>query len=101
MERFHESYEQYLDLIKNSEDEYEDERETNLGAVLASLSFNDDDSINNRYELSEKTYELCYNKACILIGQGNYKQALEKLNAAEGNLSSNLTITHLHSNLMT
>jgi len=85
LERYEECYDQYLELIKNSDDEYEDERETNLAAVVASLSIeNNDQLIKNKPELREQTYELCYNKACILLGQQDYENALQKLNTAEG-----------------
>jgi signal recognition particle subunit SRP72 len=36
--RFVECMELYKDLIKNTQDDYEAERETNLSAVIASLS---------------------------------------------------------------
>jgi len=84
LERFEECYDQYLELIKNSDDDYEDERETNLAAVVASLSIDNNQSVKSRPELGEQTYELCYNKACVLLGQEKYDQALNKLNAAEG-----------------
>lgn len=34
--------------------------------------------------LSETTYELCYNTACALIGQGQLTEAFNKLQQAEG-----------------
>jgi len=34
--------------------------------------------------LREDTYELCYNAACLLIGREEYKEALDKLQQAEG-----------------
>jgi len=34
--------------------------------------------------LPETTYELCYNAACSLIGQGQLTEALGKLQQAEG-----------------
>lgn len=34
--------------------------------------------------LSESTYELCYNAACALIGQGKLTEAFNKLQQAEG-----------------
>ncbi|RWS29899.1 nucleolar protein 56-like isoform X1 [Leptotrombidium deliense] len=83
LERYDECYELYIDLIKNSEDEYEDERETNLSAVIASLSLYDNKQNTNIAQLGEKTYELCYNKACVYLGSGDYKTALSKLNDSE------------------
>jgi hypothetical protein len=34
-------------------------------------------------ELENKTYELCYNSACISLSKGNYEEAKEKLVKAE------------------
>lgn len=34
-------------------------------------------------ELSDKTYELCYNNSCIELGKKKYEAALKKLIAAE------------------
>lgn len=38
LERFNECKTVYTDLIRNSQDEYEEERKTNLAAVVASIS---------------------------------------------------------------
>lgn len=35
-------------------------------------------------DLPESTYELCYNAACALIGQGTLTEAFNKLQQAEG-----------------
>jgi hypothetical protein len=35
--RYEECFDVYRDIIKNSTDDYEDERETNLAAVMANL----------------------------------------------------------------
>ena len=80
LERFDESYALYLDLIKNSQDDYEDERETNLAAVAASLRKT---GSNISVELGEQTYELCYNKACLAISDGNLEEASDLLKKAE------------------
>ncbi len=37
--------------------------------------------------LPESSYELCYNAACCLIGQGQLSQAMQKLQKAEGQRS--------------
>jgi signal recognition particle subunit SRP72 len=85
LERFDECFDQYLDLIKNSDDDYEDERQTNLAAVVASLSINGkEESIKSKPQIEEQTYELIYNKACALLGSHRYEEALQKLNSAEG-----------------
>ena len=80
LEKFDESYALYLDLIKNSQDEYEDERETNLAAVAASLRKTGKEV---SVDLGEQTYELCYNKACLEICSGNLESACSLLKKAE------------------
>ena len=44
--------------------------------------------------LSETTYELCYNAACSLIGQGQLTEALNKLQQAEGESGLLLVLFH-------
>lgn len=39
LERFEECFDVYRDIIKNSDDDYENERTTNLSAVVANLAF--------------------------------------------------------------
>lgn len=39
LERFEECFESYRDIIKNTDDDYDDERTTNLSAVVANLAF--------------------------------------------------------------
>ncbi|XP_020610040.1 signal recognition particle subunit SRP72-like [Orbicella faveolata] len=72
----------YRDLIKNSQDDYGDERETNLAAVIAAASqwgrLKMDDP-----GLREDTYELCYNSACLSLGQSDVEVAQQKLRRAE------------------
>ncbi len=87
IEDYEQSYTSYIELIKNSGDDYEDERYVNLTAVLAGLSLEKkagdvDDA--DFLDLSENTYEIVYNKACILIGKGQYEAAVKKLEQAEG-----------------
>uniref|UniRef100_A0AAR2IQ30 Signal recognition particle subunit SRP72 n=1 Tax=Pygocentrus nattereri TaxID=42514 RepID=A0AAR2IQ30_PYGNA len=72
----------YKDLIRNSQDEYEEERKTNLAAVLAARSTWENATAEDM-GLPESTYELCYNAACSLIGRGQLSQALKKLQEAE------------------
>lgn len=38
LERYEDCFDAYRDIIKNSDDDYEDERTTNLGAVVANLA---------------------------------------------------------------
>ncbi|XP_063221217.1 signal recognition particle subunit SRP72 [Bacillus rossius redtenbacheri] len=81
LERFQECFDVYRDVIKNSSDENENERETNLFAVVANLC-----AENPSYEapqLREDTYELSYNAVCQLIGRGLYQEAEKKLKTTE------------------
>ncbi|XP_004085026.1 signal recognition particle subunit SRP72 [Oryzias latipes] len=82
MERYSECRSVYTDLIRNSQDEYEEERKTNLSAVVAAMSQWEQTPMED-LGLSEVTYELCYNAACALIGQGQLTEALSKLQQAE------------------
>ncbi|CAH3122603.1 unnamed protein product [Pocillopora meandrina] len=72
----------YKDLIKNSQDEYGDERETNLAAVIAAAS--QWGGLQMEVPgLREDTYELCYNAACLSLGQNDVEAAQQKLKRAE------------------
>ncbi|CAB1337310.1 unnamed protein product [Coregonus sp. 'balchen'] len=82
MERYDECKTVYTDLIRNSQDEYEEERKTNLSAVVAAMSTWEKASPDD-LGLSETTYELSYNAACTLIGQGQLAEAMNKLQEAE------------------
>lgn len=135
LERYDECKSVYTDLIRNSQDEYEEERKTNLAAVVASISQWEDTPLvstppqqlfvfyywsqnllvfkhcvgaeyaagqlpyihfvwffkisfssllQEDLGLPESTYELCYNAACTLIGQGQLTEAFNKLRQAEG-----------------
>ncbi|XP_060577385.1 signal recognition particle subunit SRP72-like [Ruditapes philippinarum] len=82
LEEYDECYKLYRDLIKNSQDEFDEERETNLSAVLASLQMWDGTDVEESSS-RDSTYELCYNHACYLIGKGDLKGAEQKLRQAE------------------
>ncbi|KAM6261593.1 signal recognition particle subunit SRP72 [Porphyrio hochstetteri] len=82
LERYDECLAAYRDLIRNSQDEYEEERRTNLSAVVAAQS-TWEKVMPEDLGLREATYELCYNSACALIGQGKLSQAMKKLQKAE------------------
>uniref|UniRef100_A0A8D3DRE0 Signal recognition particle subunit SRP72 n=1 Tax=Scophthalmus maximus TaxID=52904 RepID=A0A8D3DRE0_SCOMX len=85
LERYSECKSVYTDLIRNSQDEYEEERKTNLAAVLAAMSqcFPVWTNVFEDLGLPDSTYELCYNTACALIGQGQLTEAFNKLQQAE------------------
>uniref|UniRef100_A0A671RQF9 Signal recognition particle subunit SRP72 n=1 Tax=Sinocyclocheilus anshuiensis TaxID=1608454 RepID=A0A671RQF9_9TELE len=80
LERYDECLAVYKDMIRNSQDDYEEERKTNLSAVLAAQSTWESTS---DLGLPESSYELCYNAACFLIGQGQLSQGMQKLQKAE------------------
>ncbi|XP_048451829.1 signal recognition particle subunit SRP72 isoform X2 [Rhincodon typus] len=82
LERYEDCLSVYRDLIRNSQDEYEEERKTNLSAVVAALSIWEN-SFPDDLGLPETAYELCYNAACTLIGEGKLPQAMIKLQKAE------------------
>uniref|UniRef100_A0A8C9EQA0 Signal recognition particle subunit SRP72 n=1 Tax=Pavo cristatus TaxID=9049 RepID=A0A8C9EQA0_PAVCR len=85
LERYDDCLAAYRDLIRNSQDEYEEERKTNLSAVVAAQSTWERVMPEN-LGLREATYELCYNNACALIGQGKLNEAVKKLQKAEGKI---------------
>ncbi|NWT24954.1 SRP72 protein, partial [Cardinalis cardinalis] len=82
LERYDDCLAAYRDLIRNSQDEYEEERKTNLSAVVAAQS-TWEKVVPEDLGLREATYELCYNSACTLIGQGKLNEAMKKLQKAE------------------
>ncbi|KAF3694214.1 Signal recognition particle subunit SRP72 [Channa argus] len=82
LERYNECRSVYTDLIRNSQDEYEEERKTNLAAVVAAMSQWEKAPLED-LGLPDLTYELCYNAACTLIGQGHLTEAFNKLRQAE------------------
>lgn len=70
-------------MIKNSSDDYEDERYANLTAVLSGLLAEKANFKSDLLDLNENTYEIIYNKACVLLSTGEYHAAIKKLNQAE------------------
>ncbi|XP_047114553.1 signal recognition particle subunit SRP72 [Schistocerca piceifrons] len=81
LEKYEECFDVYRDIIKNSNDDYEDEREANLSAVISNLCV--EDPKRDVPQLREHTYELSYNAACQLISRGQYQEAEKKLKIAE------------------
>ncbi|KAF3825180.1 hypothetical protein GH733_005814 [Mirounga leonina] len=82
LERYDECLAVYRDLVRNSQDDYDEERKTNLSAVVAAQS-NWEKVVPENLGLQEGTHELCYNTACALIGQGQLSQAMKILQKAE------------------
>lgn len=59
--RYEECFDVYRDIIKNSTDDYEEERETNLAAVVANLCL--ENSVSRRIIATSELDLLC----CLLI----------------------------------
>ncbi|NWU76809.1 SRP72 protein, partial [Onychorhynchus coronatus] len=91
LERYDDCLAAYRDLIRNSQDEYEEERKTNLSAVVAAQS-TWEKVVPEDLGLREATYELCYNSACALIGQGKLNEAMKKLHKAEGEVRGKVCV---------
>ncbi|XP_078587829.1 signal recognition particle subunit SRP72-like [Branchiostoma floridae x Branchiostoma japonicum] len=89
LEKHDECLELYRDLIRNSQDEFDEERETNLAAVVAAAQMWGGKELED-YGLRESTYELSYNAACSQLSKGNVKGAEEKLQKAEELCRQNL-----------
>jgi signal recognition particle subunit SRP72 len=81
LERYQESFDVYRDIIKNTDDNYEEERQTNLAAVIANICMNG--KLMDMPTFASDTYELSYNIACHLIGKGKIIEAEQKLKHAE------------------
>ncbi|XP_063770679.1 signal recognition particle subunit SRP72 [Pseudophryne corroboree] len=82
LEHYEECLSVYRDIIRNSQDDYDEERQTNMSAVVAAMSIWGM-GMPEDFGLQETSYELCYNAACTLIGQGKLRQAMKKLQEAE------------------
>lgn len=81
LENYDDCFEVYRDVIKNATDDYEDEREANLAAVMANLAV--DNPGKKLPQLRENTYELMYNAACQLVARSLFNEAEKKLKAVE------------------
>ncbi|EDW67694.1 signal recognition particle subunit SRP72 [Drosophila virilis] len=80
LERYEDCLDAYKEIIKNSSDEYEDERRTNLSAVAANLALDKEKDV---LEVPEDTYEQYFNSACIQSNRQKYVEAERKLRTSE------------------
>ncbi|XP_026328538.1 signal recognition particle subunit SRP72 [Hyposmocoma kahamanoa] len=81
LEQYQDCYNLYRDIVKNTTDEYEDERKANMAAVVANLA-----ALNPNSDLpqfGENTYELAYNAGSTLAMRGKYNDAMPVLKRAE------------------
>jgi signal recognition particle subunit SRP72 len=82
-ELFNECYETYVDLIRNSSDDYEAERATNLIASIACMTLTG--GTVGLSDLPEVTFEQHYNHACFwLNSQKSSEMPVLKLKQSEG-----------------
>ncbi|XP_065166008.1 signal recognition particle subunit SRP72 [Atheta coriaria] len=83
LERYQESFNAYDEIIRSDpNDDYEEERQTNLSAVVSSL--NDAKMLKSvENQLQEDTYEMCYNKALMYAQAENFQEAEKLLKKAE------------------
>merc|ERR1712141_703111 len=70
LEQYEESYAVYRDLLKNSSDDFEQERLTNL---QASAVFVQNAPVAD--ESQDESYELCYNRGCQLLSRKKWQEA--------------------------
>jgi len=87
IERFEDCLQIYRQLVKEADDEYEDERLTNISAVAASLNLSGNQGVASSVEsiinCGEKTYEKAFNMAFKDISDGNYVGAEGKLRESD------------------
>ncbi|XP_078455184.1 signal recognition particle subunit SRP72 isoform X2 [Lampetra planeri] len=84
LERYEDCLAVYRDLIRNSQDDYDEERMTNLSAAYAAVAmWTDSAACDNDFGFAEESYEQCYNMACALLGQGKLLEAMQTLGKAQ------------------
>ncbi|XP_076067032.1 signal recognition particle 72 [Oratosquilla oratoria] len=83
LERYDECYNTYRDIIRSTSDDFEDERKTNMSAVVTNRLL--EGSEDASFDVEEATYELQYNGACQLLAKGQVSKALTQLQLAEQN----------------
>lgn len=81
LEEYEDCYSLYRDIVKNSSDDYEDERTTNMSAVVANLYSPENDK---KYpDFGDSAYELVYNNACALSNANKFDEAEKRLKQSE------------------
>ncbi|CAH0699705.1 unnamed protein product [Spodoptera exigua] len=88
LEQYQDCYNLYRDIVKNTTDEYEDERKANMSAVVANLAALNPSADLPQFE--ENTYELSYNAGSTLAMRGKYNEALPVLKRAEQSCSESV-----------
>jgi signal recognition particle subunit SRP72 len=86
LEEYGSSLKLYRDLMRHTQDDFGDEREANVSAVLVGQLSQSPNSWDEELtsQLRTNTYELCYNNACMLLYRGQATEAEATLHKAEG-----------------
>ena len=84
LERFSECFEIYRDIIRNSmaDDDFEEERMTNLAAVSANLEYGGEGQ-NTFPGQDSNSYEMVYNRACYHLAAERWDEACSDLKKSE------------------
>ncbi|XP_050420854.1 signal recognition particle subunit SRP72 [Adelges cooleyi] len=82
LEKYRECFDLYRDIIKQSKDSFNNERETNLTAVISQLSKLGEKKYDVPTVKQDNTYEFMYNVACVLIERGDIAKAQDLLEQA-------------------
>ncbi|VDP12897.1 unnamed protein product [Soboliphyme baturini] len=90
LEEYDECYRLYKDLVKNSADEFDNEREANLLAVCAQLRYSNEHQPEVQ-SVAADSFEQLYNNACGLIAAKEYAEALNVLGEAEVKYNSSIS----------
>jgi len=72
----------YHELMRHSQDDYSDEREANMIAVVAAAKMWDQQDIDAPVLREDASYEINYNYSCLLMARGELQTASDKLNHA-------------------
>ena len=85
LEKYNECFNIYRDIVKNSmaDDDFEEERMTNLAAVSANLETAGQSQRGTFPEQENSSYEIIYNRACYHLAAGRWNEACEDLRESE------------------
>ncbi|CAL4123366.1 unnamed protein product [Meganyctiphanes norvegica] len=90
LERYDECYDMYRDILRNTSDDFDLERQTNMAAVCVNRA-TEKQSKDDDVQIDDSSYELLYNGACHLIAVGRTEEALKQLQEAEKTCRQYLT----------
>ncbi|XP_014252620.1 signal recognition particle subunit SRP72 [Cimex lectularius] len=81
LERFEECFDLYRDVIKQTNDEFDEERQTNLAAIVVNLVLSGKPMEMPEFECD--TFEIKYNFACYQMAKCMYAEAEKTLKISE------------------